>query len=140
MQRQLRHLCIVELKKMRTYVELIDSGYNSLIERFGIYYPEMETILFEVLAKTNIDQNLLNEDNIEKLVCHYKLECSHYIKHINEMSVYEIEAFIWYIVMRLDIIRGLFPGLKNGDPLNINSRLDAFETQMWEIINKYYHV
>ncbi len=56
------------------------------------------------------------------------------------MNLNEIEAFIWFIVMRLDIIRGLFPGLKNDDPFNLNIHLEDFENQMWNTIYKYSDV
>jgi hypothetical protein len=55
------------------------------------------------------------------------------------MNQFEIEAFIWNIVMRLDIIRGIFPGLQNEDPFGLNLQLESFENEMWVKINQYFH-
>jgi hypothetical protein len=55
------------------------------------------------------------------------------------MNQFEIEAFIWNIVMRLDIIRGIFPGLHNEDPFGLNLQLESFENEMWVKINQYFH-
>lgn len=125
---------------MKSHAELVDEGFLSLIQRFGKYLPDTEEILEDLLIKMNEGENSLNEEDIVILVNHYSNKCTFYLNHIEEMSEYEIEAFIWHIVMRLDIIRGIFPGLNNGDPLNINSKLEVFENQMWNTINQYFDV
>ena len=73
------------------------------------------------------------------LAVHYRKECEFYLNRIEQMNQFEIEAFIWNIVMRLDIIRGIFPGLHNEDPFGLNLQLESFENEMWVKINQYFH-
>jgi hypothetical protein len=121
---------------MKSYTILVEEGYESLILRFGKYFPETESVIHNLLKK----KELANEQDVLILINQYKNECSYYLSKISEMNVYEIEAFIWFIVMRLDIIRGLFPGLNNDDPFNLNIQLEHFENQMWNTINQYFDV
>jgi hypothetical protein len=70
----------------------------------------------------------------------YKRECNFYLEHISEMNQHEIEAFIWHVVMKLDFIRGLFPGLESKFSSIINPMLVEFENNMWVTINNYFDV
>jgi hypothetical protein len=121
---------------MKTYSIFVEEGYESLILRFGKYLPETEFLIHNLLEK----KELADEQDVFDLINQYKSECIYYLSKISEMNVNEIEAFIWFIVMRLDIIRGLFPGLNNDDPFKLNIHLEDFENQMWNTINKYSDV
>lgn len=125
---------------MKSYIDSVDDGYKSLITRFGKYDPTTEITIERFMMKLNNSTTFIDENDIAELIEQYSNECSFYLDRIEEMFQNEIEAFIWYIVMRLDILRGIFPGLNNGDPFNINSKLDKFENQMWKIINQYFDV
>lgn len=125
---------------MKSYIDSVDDGYKSLITRFGKYDPTTEITIERFMIKLNNSTTFIDENDIAELIEQYSNECSFYLDRIEEMFQNEIEAFIWYIVMRLDILRGIFPGLNNGDPFNINSKLDKFENQMWKIINQYFDV
>lgn len=121
---------------MKSYTIFVEEGYKSLIVRFGKYHPETEFVIHNLLEK----KELADEQDVLELINQYKGECSYYLSNISEMNANEIEAFIWFIVMRLDILRGLFPGLKNDDPFNLNFHLEDFEIQMWNTISKYSDV
>ena len=77
---------------------------------------------------------------VNELAIHYQKECMFYLNRIDQMSELEIEAFIWNIVMRLDIIRGIFLGMPSADPLGLNYKLESFENEMWIKINQYFNV
>ena len=125
---------------MKSYIDSVDDGYKSLITRFGKYDPTTEITIERFMIKFNNSTTFIDENDIAELIEQYSKECIFYLNRIEGMFQNEIEAFIWYIVMRLDILRGIFPGLNNGDPLNINSKLDKFENQMWKIINQHFDV
>ena len=124
----------------KTYVDLVDEGFESLLTRFGKFQPDTEKLigelLFKLKEKTEEDIKL----EASALAVHYQNECTFYLNRIEQMNQFEIEAFIWNIVMRLDIIRGIFPGLQNEDPFGLNLQLESFENEMWVKINQYFHV
>jgi hypothetical protein len=125
---------------MKQHTDLVEEGYQSLLSRFGKYEPDTEAVIDVFMLKIGSSQKNIQDEDVDCLVNQYMSECNFYISKISQMTEYEIEAFIWHIVMRLDIIRGLFPGLKNNDPLQINERLENFENKTWKIINKYFDV
>jgi hypothetical protein len=123
----------------KTYVDIIDGGFESLLIRFGKFQPDTEKLIGELLFK--LKQKTQEEIKLEAyaLAVHYQKECKFYLNRIEQMNQLEIEAFIWNILMRLDIIRGIFPGLQNEDPFGLNLQLESFENEIWVKINQYFH-
>ncbi len=123
----------------KTYVELVDEGFESLLNRFGKFQPDTEKLIGELLFKLKEKNEEVLKLEALALAVHYQKECEFYLNRIEQMNQFEIEAFIWNIVMRLDIIRGIFPGLHNEDPFGLNLQLESFENEMWVKINQYFH-
>jgi hypothetical protein len=123
----------------KTYVELVDEGFESLLNRFGKFQPDTEKLIGDLLFKLKEKNEEVLKLEALALAVHYQKECEFYLNQIEQMNQFEIEAFIWNIVMRLDIIRGIFPGLQNEDPFGLNIQLESFENEMWVKINQYFH-
>ena len=123
----------------KTYVDLVDEGFESLLNRFGKFQPDTEKLIGELLFKLKEKNEEVLKLEALALAVHYQKECEFYLNRIEQMNQFEIEAFIWNIVMRLDIIRGIFPGLHNEDPFGLNLQLESFENEMWVKINQYFH-
>ena len=124
----------------KTYVDLVDEGFESLLNRFGKFQPDTEKLIGDLLFKLKEKNEEVLKLEALALAVHYQKECEFYLNQIEQMNQFEIEAFIWNIVMRLDIIRGIFPGLQNEDPFGLNLQLESFENEMWVKINQYFHV
>ena len=122
------------------YTDLINKGHESLLTRFGKFQPDteklIEKLLYNIKEKNEEDVSM----EVNELAIHYQKECMFYLNRIEQMNEFEIEAFIWNIVMRLDIIRGIFPGMHSKDPLGLNYKLESFENEMWIKINQYFNV
>jgi hypothetical protein len=122
------------------YTDLINKGHESLLTRFGKFQPDteklIEKLLYNIKEKNEEDVSM----EVNELAIHYQKECMFYLNRIDQMNEFEIEAFIWNIVMRLDIIRGIFPGMHSNDPLGLNYKLESFENEMWIKINQYFNV
>ena len=123
----------------KTYADLVDEGFESLLNRFGKFQPDTEKLIGDLLFKLKEKNEEVLKLEALALAVHYQKECEFYLKQIEQMNQFEIEAFIWNIVMRLDIIRGIFPGLQNEDPFGLNLQLESFENEMWVKINQYFH-
>ena len=123
----------------KTYIDIVDEGFESLLIRFGKFQPDTEKLIGELLFK--LKQKTQEEIKLEAyaLAVNYQKECTFYLNRIEQMNQFEIEAFIWNIVMRLDIMRGIFPGLQNEDPFGLNLQLESFENEIWGKINQYFH-
>ena len=122
----------------KTYVDLVDEGFESLLNRFGKFQPDTEKLIGDLLFKMKEKNEEVLKLEALALAVHYQKECEIYLNQIEQMNQFEIEAFIWNIVMRLDIIRGIFPGLQNEDPFGLNIQLESFENEMWVKINQYF--
>ena len=122
----------------KTYVDLVDEGFESLLNRFGKFQPDTEKLIGDLLFKLKEKNEEVLKLEALALAVHYQKECEFYLNQIEQMNQFEIEAFIWNIVMRLDIIRGIFPGLQNEDPFGLNIQLESFENEMWVKINQYF--
>jgi hypothetical protein len=123
----------------KTYADLVDEGFVSLLNRFGKFQPDTEKLIGDLLFKLKEKNEEVLKLEALALAVHYQKECEFYLNQIEQMNQFEIEAFIWNIVMRLDIIRGIFPGLQNEDPFGLNLQLESFENEMWVKINQYFH-
>ena len=123
----------------KTYVDLVDEGFESLLNRFGKFQPDTEKLIGELLFNLKEKNEEVLKLEALALALHYQKECTFYLNRIEQMNQFEIEAFIWNIVMRLDIIRGIFTGLQNEDPFGLNLQLESFENEMWVKINQYFH-
>jgi hypothetical protein len=123
----------------KTYADLVDEGFESLLNRFGKFQPDTEKLIGDLLFKLKEKNEEVLKLEALALAVHYQKECEFYLNQIEQMNQFEIEAFIWNIVMRLDIIRGIFPGLQNEDPFGLNLQLESFENEMWVKINQYFH-
>lgn len=53
------------------------------------------------------------------------------------MTTNEIEAFVWFIVMKLDLVRGLLPGAQAAPIPELNAILEVYENEMWKKIDPY---
>jgi len=122
------------------YTELINKGHESLLTRFGKFQPDTEKLIEKLLYKIKEKNEEEVSLEVNELAIHYQKECMFYLNRIEQMNEFEIEAFIWNIVMRLDIIRGIFLGMNSADPLGLNDKLESFENEMWIKINQYFNV
>ena len=108
------------------------------MNRIGKFQPDTEKLIGDLLFKLKEKNEKVLKLEALALAVHYQKECEFYLNQIEQMNQFEIEAFIWNIVMRLDIIRGIFPGLQNEDPFGLNIQLESFENEMWVKINQYF--
>jgi hypothetical protein len=122
------------------YTELINKGHESLLTRFGKFQPDTEKLIEKLLYKIKEKNEEEVSLEVNELAIHYQKECMFYLNRIEQMNEFEIEAFIWNIVMRLDITRGIFLGMNSADPLGLNDKLESFENEMWIKINQYFNV
>lgn len=118
------------------YENRIDQGYQSMISRFGLYDSQINACI-KIIADADENER---ESAIRNLTEEYKKECDYYLNFLPRMKEEEIEAFIWNVVMKLDLIRGLLPGSQGAALPELNEQLENYENQMWKKINRYFQV
>jgi len=111
----------------------IELGYESMKSRFGMYNSETDACIQKLTRCEPDDRN----NCIAELAAAYKLECDFYLKHLDSMTTNEIEAFVWFIVMKLDLVRGLLPGAQAAPIPELNAILEVYENEMWKKIDPY---
>jgi hypothetical protein len=111
----------------------IELAFESMKSKFGICPSETDDYLQKLKdCKPNERSRIIND-----LAAAYKLECDFYLKHIGSMTTNEIEAFVWFIVMKLDLVRGLLPGAQAAPIPELNAILELYENEMWKKIDPY---
>lgn len=109
----------------------VELAYESMISKCGLY--ESKSTGF--ISKLSHCDARERKDLIDALVLDYKAECNYYLVHLNSMTVLEVEAFVWFVVMKLDLIRGLIPGAQAAPTPELNELLEDFEDEMWKKVN-----
>jgi hypothetical protein len=109
----------------------VELAYESMISKFGLY----ETKTAGFITKLSDCNSIERKHVIDALVFDYKAECNYYLVHLNSMTTLEVEAFVWFVVMKLDLIRGLIPGAQAAPTPELNELLEDFENEMWQKIN-----
>lgn len=111
----------------------VELAYEGIISRYGLYASQTDACI-KKLSNCNIAER---NHVIDAIVSDYKNECEYYLKHLNSMSTLEVEAFVWFIVMKLDLVRGLLPGAQAAPIPELNELLENFENAMWKKIDPY---
>ena len=119
---------------MSNYIANIENGFDTMIEKTGLYKSSLDECISKISAAENQDKNELFVELAEA----YKNECEYYLKFIHELTNNEIEAFIWMVVMQLDLYRGLLPGFKTEESEYLNNYLEPYEYKLWQKINDHF--
>jgi hypothetical protein len=111
----------------------IELAFESMKSKFGICPSGTDDYLQKLKdCKPNERSKIIND-----LAAAYKIECDFYLQHIDSMTTIEIEAFVWFIVMKLDLSRGLLPGAQGAAIPELNDILEEYENEMWRKIDPY---
>lgn len=112
----------------------MEAAFRRISQKAGRYESPVAELLEDLPAKEGVTRHAA----VARLAKEHIRECEHYRQHLHSFSADELDAFVWMVVMQLDLVRQLVPGFVNCGIPELNEMLEEYEGSLMREIELRY--